>query len=80
MTSQLQPQPRPGELPAGNLVLKREREQQALGGVVSAATAGVGGLVIVRGAAGSGKTALLQAAQQLATQRAARAQRPRLAV
>ncbi len=53
-------------------LLEREAEQQVLKRALSAAAAGDGGLVIVRGGAGSGKTALLEVAQRLAVARGMR--------
>jgi DNA-binding CsgD family transcriptional regulator len=48
-------------------LFERERELEALGSALASAQAGVGQVVVVEGAAGSGKTALLAAAVRRAT-------------
>ncbi len=53
---------------AGTALLERERELQAIDGALEAARAGSGRLVVLEGAAGIGKTRLLGAAADRATE------------
>ena len=56
----------------GTTLLERERELDALEALVGRLADGVGGLVAIEGPAGIGKTALLDAARERATQEALR--------
>ena len=62
---------------AGAKLLEREAELDALVAALEQARAGVGGLVVVEGAAGIGKTRLLQAARETAERTGMRALRSR---
>ena len=51
------------------MLLERDRETATLSAALGRASAGSGGLVLLRGQAGAGKTSLLRAAQRLGQQR-----------
>ena len=57
---------RPAERDRGNPLLEREAELDQLGGALRAAAAGVGGIVVVEGAPGIGKSTLMGEAEVLA--------------
>ncbi len=64
-------------MPATTALLERESELERIGALLDAARGGSGGLLTIEGEAGAGKTALLNAAATLATERGMRVLRAR---